>query len=87
MGCRRRRRTNVGHSDVNLSPLVLPCSRITLVQGGVYCLHCGEWAFVGIHALHKNECFPPLKGRCHEHVPTCIRCMFTTPIEGEGKGG
>ena len=36
--------TNVGQSDVNLSPLTLPCSRILLVQGEVRCLPCGEWA-------------------------------------------
>ena len=35
---------NVGQSDMNLSPLALPCSRISLVQGGVYCLACGGWA-------------------------------------------
>ena len=29
---------NVGQSDVNLSPLVLSCSRILLMHGGVYCL-------------------------------------------------
>jgi hypothetical protein len=28
---------NIRQSDVKLSPLALPCSRITLVQGGVYC--------------------------------------------------
>ena len=36
--------TNVRQSDVNLSPLVLLCSRIFLMQGGVYCLPCGGWA-------------------------------------------
>ena len=29
---------------MNLSPLALPCSRIFLMQGGVYCLPCGGWA-------------------------------------------
>jgi hypothetical protein len=36
--------TNVGQSDVNLSPLALPCSKNLLVQDGVQCLPCGEWA-------------------------------------------
>ena len=35
---------NVGQFDVNLSPLARPCSRILLVQGGVYCLPCSGWA-------------------------------------------
>ena len=30
----KKRKTNVRQSDVNLSPLVLSCSRIPLVQGG-----------------------------------------------------
>ena len=42
----RKRKTNVEQSDVYLSLLVLPCSRILLVQGGVYCLPCGGWALV-----------------------------------------
>jgi hypothetical protein len=37
--------TNVGQSDVNLGMLVLPCSRIFLVQGGFYCL-LSRWAGV-----------------------------------------
>ena len=36
--------TNVRQSNVNLSPLVLPCSRILLVQGEIYCLACSRWA-------------------------------------------
>ena len=52
---KKKRKTNVGQSDVNLSPLVLPCSKISiisLVQGGVYCLPCGGWAlFVHTHTL------------------------------------
>jgi hypothetical protein len=35
--------TNVGQSDVNLNSLALPCSRILLVWGGVYCRLCGGW--------------------------------------------
>jgi hypothetical protein len=35
---------NVEQSDMNLSMLALLCSRIPLVQGGVYCLPYGEWA-------------------------------------------
>ena len=33
-------------SDVNLSPLILLCSRIPLVDGGVYCPPCGGWVLV-----------------------------------------
>ena len=36
--------TNIGRSDVNLSMLVLSCSRILLVQRGVYYVPWGEWA-------------------------------------------
>ena len=35
---------SVRQSDVNLSRLALPCSRILLVQGGIYCLPCNGWA-------------------------------------------
>ena len=31
---KRKEKKNVGWSEVNLSPLTLPCSRIPLVQGG-----------------------------------------------------
>ena len=37
--------SKIGQSDVNLTPLALPCSRIPLVQGGVYCIPCDGWAF------------------------------------------
>ena len=33
-----KRKLNVKYSDVNLSPLALPCLRILLMKGGVYCL-------------------------------------------------
>ena len=39
-------KTNVGQSDVNLSLLALPSSRIPLVQGENYCLPCGGRALV-----------------------------------------
>ena len=39
----KRKRTNVRQSDVNLSLLALPCSRIFLMQGGVYYLPWGGW--------------------------------------------
>ena len=38
--CLNNEITSVRQSNVNLSPLVLPCSRI-LLWGGVYCLPCG----------------------------------------------
>jgi hypothetical protein len=41
---RKKRKTNIGQSNVNLSPLALHCSRITLIQGGVDCLPYGGWA-------------------------------------------
>ena len=37
----------VKKSDNNLSLLALPCPRILLVQGGVYCLPCGGWVAHG----------------------------------------
>ena len=39
--------TNVRQSNVN--SLVLPCSRILLVQGEVYCLPCSGWALGFVH--------------------------------------
>ena len=33
----KKRETNIGQSDVNLSPLAPSCSRVPLVQGGVIC--------------------------------------------------
>jgi hypothetical protein len=30
--------------NVNLSSLALPCSRILLTHGGVYCMPCSKWA-------------------------------------------
>ena len=34
---------NIRQSNVNLSPLALPRSRVPLVHDGVYCIHCGRW--------------------------------------------
>ena len=48
--------TNVEQSDVNLSMLALPCSRILLVQDGVYCLPCGGWDL----GFLSPPFFPPL---------------------------
>ena len=44
---KRRRKTNAGQSNVNFSPLTLPCSTIPLAHGGVYCLPCnGRLLFI-----------------------------------------
>ena len=39
-----KKTTNIMQSNVNMSPLALPCWRTLLVQGGVYCMPCGGWA-------------------------------------------
>ena len=51
----------VHKSNVNLSPLALSCSKIPLVQGGVYYLPCGGWALgfllaylVGSRQVERN---------------------------------
>ena len=43
----KKRGIDIGQSEVNLSPLVLPCSRVPLVQGRVSCLPCDRWTLVG----------------------------------------
>ena len=35
---KKERETNIGRFDVKFNPLALPCSRVPLMQGGVYCL-------------------------------------------------
>jgi hypothetical protein len=59
----KKRKTNVGQSDVNLSMLALPSSRIPLMQGGVYCLPCGGWVLrlsdelvdTHLHIIHNFD--------------------------------
>jgi hypothetical protein len=64
----------VGHSNVNLSPLaVISCSRIYLVQGGVYYLPCGGWALVCKQYMKFNELII-------HYIDTCLLC-------GMGGGG
>jgi hypothetical protein len=46
---------NVMQSNVNLSPLALPYSRIPLVQGGVYYLPCGGWVMVSPSSKEKSS--------------------------------
>ena len=46
-------KNNVGQP--NSSPLALPCSRIPLVHGEVYCLPCDGWAFVCKAADHRRK--------------------------------
>ena len=43
---RKERNPNIGHFDMNLNPLVMPCLRVPLVHGGVYCLPCGGWEYI-----------------------------------------
>jgi hypothetical protein len=46
-------------SDVNLSPLALPCTRILSVQGGAYCLPCGGWVlgFLTTYIIPISVCY------------------------------
>lgn len=37
----KKRETNAGQSNLKLSMLAMPCSRVPLMQGGVYCMPCG----------------------------------------------
>ena len=56
--------TNVGQSDINLSPLALPCSRNLLVHGGVYCLPYDGWIFA---FLHTYLVFPSSREKIEFH--------------------
>ena len=46
------KKTNVGQSDANLSPLALSCSRIHLMHDVIYCLPCNGWALVYNYEKH-----------------------------------
>jgi hypothetical protein len=79
----KKRKTDIGQSNMNLSPLALPSSRISLVQGGVNCLPCGGWALVCkiyeikkviIHYIETNlSCGGGVGG---EYTDSCLSSSF-----------